>query len=92
MSSATGFGGAKNPFMHSANMQQNTQNAQGNGAVGQQQGGLLAASGISGIGQQQTATNPAARSRDSMLANSGWHVANGRHSPDAFTGLSARAM
>ena len=86
LSSVTGFGGAKNPFMHSANMQQNVQNAQGNGAV--QQGGLLAASGLGSIGQQQPA---AARSRDSMLANSGWNVNNGRHSPDAFSGLSARA-
>lgn len=72
--------------MHSANMQQNIQNAQGNGAV--QQGGLLAASGIVSMEQQQPA---AARSRDSMLANSGWNVSNGRHSPDAFSGLSARA-
>lgn len=86
LSSVTGFGGAKNPFMHSANMQQNVQNTQGNGAV--QQGGLLAASGIGCVGQQEPA---AARSRDSMLANSGWNVSNGRHSPDAFSGLSARA-
>lgn len=74
--------------MHSANMQ-NSQNAQSNGVVGQQQGGLLAVSGIVGVGQQQPAGTP---SRDSMLANSGWQAGNGRHSPDAFTGLSARAM
>ena len=82
LASSTGFGGAKNPFMHSANLP-SAQGAQGNGVPAQ--GGLLAASGIGGMAQ-----NPA-RSRDSLLVNSGWQVENGRHSPDAFSGLSARA-
>lgn len=104
LSSTTGFGGAKNPFMHSS---QNQQSVQQNGNV-LHQGGLLAASGIGGLtssssvgsslfdagGSPQAAGGGmgmgGARSRDSMLASSGWNPNNGRHSPDAFASLSSR--
>lgn len=85
--------------------QQNSQTAQSNGNIGgPQQGGLLAASGIGGLSQPTVDQGAGAgvqpvsgnagttRSRDSMMASGAWHANNGRHSPDAFAQLSARAV
>jgi hypothetical protein len=96
LSSHTGFGGSKNPFMHSTTQPSPfppaTQN-QSNGTVGNAQGGLLAASGIGGIGNANGGGKGRHASQESMSVDpNGWHVHSGRHSPDAFASLSARAV
>lgn len=93
LSSQVGFGGSKNPFMNNTSQQSAfPQNAQSNGTVGNTQGGLLAASGIGGIGGANgNATRHVSHESMSIDPN-GWHGHSGRHSPDAFASLSARAM
>jgi len=94
LSSQVGFGGSKNPFMHNATPSPFAQTGQSNGMVGSSQGGLLAASGIGGRGSAHTNGNvPRHLSQESMSVNlNGWHGHSGRHSPDAFASLSARAV
>lgn len=59
-------------------------------SVGGDQGAGVVGSG-SGVGVGGGGLGQA-RSRDSMMASGAWHASNGRHSPDAFAQLSARAV
>ncbi|OBT92459.1 hypothetical protein VE01_09576 [Pseudogymnoascus verrucosus] len=95
LSSSVGFGGSKNPFMHgSTNPSPFAQPNQNNGtAGGAPQGGLLAASGVGGIGSANGGNPSRHVSQESMSVDpNGWHAHSGRHSPDAFASLSSRAV
>ncbi|KFX99543.1 hypothetical protein O988_03778 [Pseudogymnoascus sp. VKM F-3808] len=97
LSSSVGFGGSKNPFMHTTSNTTPSPFAQPNqnsGAVGTAlQGGLLAASGIGGIGSGNGGNPSRHVSQESMSVDpNGWHAHSGRHSPDAFASLSSRAV
>ncbi|OBT85313.1 hypothetical protein VE02_07818 [Pseudogymnoascus sp. 03VT05] len=92
LSSSVGFGGSKNPFMHGSTTTPSpfTQNNQNNSAP---QGGLLAASGVGGIGSANGGNPSRHVSHESMSVDpNGWHAHSGRHSPDAFASLSSRAV
>lgn len=94
LSSSVGFGGSKNPFMHSSSPSPFAQTSQNNSTIGgAPQGGLLAASGVGGI-RSANGGNPSRHvSQESMSVDpNGWHAHSGRHSPDAFASLSSRAV
>ncbi|KFY42258.1 hypothetical protein V494_02505 [Pseudogymnoascus sp. VKM F-4513 (FW-928)] len=94
LSSSVGFGGSKNPFMRSSSTSPFAQSSQNNGPVGgPPQGGLLAASGVGGIGSANGGNPSRHVSHESMSVDpNGWHAHSGRHSPDAFASLSSRAV
>ncbi|KFY99171.1 hypothetical protein V498_00967 [Pseudogymnoascus sp. VKM F-4517 (FW-2822)] len=97
LSSTIGFGGSKNPFMHGSSTTTPSpfaQPSQNNGGVGgASQGGLLAASGVGGIGSANGGNPSRHVSHESMSVDpNGWHAHSGRHSPDAFASLSSRAV
>jgi hypothetical protein len=92
ITSPYGVGGSKNPFMH------NSASVTSGSPFGQQ--GMNNAASVNGNsntgGMNQFGMNGNGRghvSQDSIAVDSnGWYPHNGRHSPDAFANLSARAM
>ncbi|ELR06629.1 hypothetical protein VC83_03261 [Pseudogymnoascus destructans] len=93
LSSSVSFGGSKNPFMHGSSTNPSPFAQPNQAAGGAPHGGLLAASGVGGIGSANGGNPSRHVSQESMSVDpNGWHAHSGRHSPDAFASLSSRAV